>query len=209
MSTNQPTSKSQLKKQAGRVVSRKEQIDEIIKCGSDPIYFINTYITISHPKRGAIKFETYPFQDDCIKAYQGHRFVIVNKSRQLGLSTISAAYSLWMALFQKEKEILVIATKLETAKLFIKKVRSMFTNLPKWLVLPSVTGESVKYLEFSNGSKIQAVPTAEDGSRGVALSLLIVDECISPNTYVTIRNKTTGEVRNETIGNLFTSAEYK
>jgi hypothetical protein len=160
----------------GVVPNKTEQIKEIIKCGSDASYFISRYVKISHPTKGTLPFKTFPYQDKCLNAFQKNRFVITNKSRQLGLSTLSAAYSLWMAVFQKEKNILVIATRLEVAKNFIKKVNSMYSNLPKWLVMPQVKAQSVRYLEFSNGSKIQAVPTGTDAGRSEALSLLIIDE---------------------------------
>jgi hypothetical protein len=81
-----------------------------------------------------------------------------------------------MALFQREKNILVIATRLEVAKNFIKKVNGMYDSLPKWLVMPQIKARSVRYLEFSNGSKVQAVPTGTDAGRSEALSLLIIDE---------------------------------
>ena len=147
-----------------------------MRCGTDASYFISRYVKISHPKKGQLPFKTFPYQDRCLKAFQTHRFVITNKSRQLGLSTLSAAYSLWLALFQREKNILIIATKLEIAKNFIKKVNGMYDSLPKWLVMPQIKARSVKYLEFSNGSKIQAIPTGPDAGRSEALSLLIIDE---------------------------------
>ncbi len=156
--------------------SKKVQTKEILNCGTNASYFINTYVKIPHPVQGMIKFNTFDFQDECLKAFQENREVIVNKSRQLGLSTICAAYALWMALFQKEKNVLIIATRLETAKLFIKKVRSMYQSLPSWLIMPSLDAESVRYLEFSNGSRIKAEPTSPDAGRGESLSLLIVDE---------------------------------
>jgi hypothetical protein len=159
-----------------RAPTKAVQAQEIVKCGTSPAYFINRYVKIAHPGRGVIKFDTFPFQDDCLEKFQENRFVIVNKSRQLGLSTICAAYSLWMALFQKEKNILVIATKLETAKLFIRKVEGMLASLPDWLVMPKIKAQSVKYIMFSNGSQVKATPTSKDAGRGEALSLLIVDE---------------------------------
>lgn len=147
-----------------------------MRCGTDASYFISKYVKISHPTKGPLPFKTFPYQDRCLKAFQSNRFVITNKSRQLGLSTLSAAYSLWMALFQREKNVLVIATKLEIAKNFIKKVNGMYDSLPNWLVMPQIKARSVKYLEFSNGSKIQAIPTGTDAGRSEALSLLIIDE---------------------------------
>lgn len=155
---------------------RKQHLEEIMRCGSDPAYFIEKYVKISHPKQGVIPFDLYSYQKDCLSHFLGHRHVITNKSRQLGLSTLAAAYSLWMTLFQREKNVLIIATKLSTAQLFIRKVKGMFRYLPKWLVVPSVTSETNKSMEFDNGSKIHAIPTSPDAGRGEAVSLLIVDE---------------------------------
>jgi hypothetical protein len=163
-------------KTSGAVPPRATQIKEIMKCGEDPAYFIKNYVKIAHPIRGPLPFDTYPYQDMCLDAFQKNRFVITNKSRQLGLSTLSAAYSVWMAIFQRDKNILCIATRLEVAKNFLKKVNLMYESLPKWLVMPAVKAQSVKYIEFSNGSKIQAVPSGKDAGRSESLSLLIVDE---------------------------------
>lgn len=150
--------------------------EEIIKCGVDPLYFLKRYGYITHPKRGLIKFTTYPFQDDCVRDFESHRFNIVLKSRQLGLSTICAGYCLWMALFQKEKNIVVIATKLDVAKNFFSKIIKMYDNLPDWLVMTKEESRSVKSIKFTNGSRISAIPTGDDAGRGEGISLLIVDE---------------------------------
>lgn len=154
----------------------KAKYEEIVKCGADPLYFLKRYGYISHPKKGLIKFDTFPFQDDCVKDFEAHRFNIVLKSRQLGLSTVCAGYCLWMALFQKSKNIMVLATRLEVAKTFLRKVLVMYDNLPEWLVLPREKSRSVKSIEFTNESRITAVPTGDDAGRSEGLSLLIVDE---------------------------------
>ena len=112
--------------------TKTQQVQEIIKCGKDPNYFFKNYLKIQHPVRGLIPFDTYEFQDECVNQFTDHRFNIVLKSRQLGLSTLVAAYSLWMALYQRDKNILVIATKLTVAQNFITKVKTMIRSLPKW-----------------------------------------------------------------------------
>ena len=155
--------------------SRQAVVAEILKCGKDPSYFMKKYCKIQHQLRGLIPFDTYDFQDDCVKDFQKHRFNIVLKSRQLGLSTVSAAYVVWYAIFKKDKNILVIATKLNTAINFIKKVKTMLDGLPPWLLLTKFepTKQSIR---FTNGSTITAVPTSPDAGRSEALALLIVDE---------------------------------
>ena len=118
--------------------NKQRQIKEIVKCGKDPRYFFNKYVKIQHPTKGAIPFATYDFQDHCVDQFREHRFNIVLKSRQLGLSTISAAYATWLALFYKDKNILVIATKLSVAQNFIRKVKFCIQSMPKWLLLPEI-----------------------------------------------------------------------
>ena len=158
------------------VTNKSRQVKEIIKCGKDPVYFFNKYVKIQHPVQGLIPFNTYPFQDDCVQDFIDHRFNIILKSRQLGLSTLTAAYATWMALFQKDKNILIIATKLSVAQNFIKKVKVMIRSVPKWLVLPTITSNNKQLIEFSHGSSIKAIPTSDDAGRSEALSLLIIDE---------------------------------
>lgn len=151
------------------------QVDELLKCGKDPLYFTNHYCKITHPKKGTIPFKTFPFQDSCLRAFRKHAFNIVLKSRQLGLSTIGAAFAVWTALFRRDKTILIIATKLSTAKNFIKKVVKILDNLPPWMRLCNYE-KSLQEIRFDNGSSIKAVPTTDDAGRSEALSLLIIDE---------------------------------
>ena len=145
-----------------------------VKCAKDPSYFINQYCTIQHPQRGKIKFKLYPFQYDVLDEYQNNDYNVILKSRQLGISTLSAAYSLWMMLFQNDKNILVIATAKDTAKNLITKVRIMYEALPAWLKTAIVENNKLS-LVFINGSQIKAIASNESAGRSEALSLLIID----------------------------------
>lgn len=157
-------------------LNKQRQVQEIIRCGKDPTYFFNTYVRIQHPTKGLLPFKTYPFQDECVKDFIENRFTVVVKGRQLGLSTLVAAYAVWLALFQKDKNILIIATKLQVAQNFIKKTKTILRNLPPWLMLPQITADNKQFVEFSHGSSIKAIPTSDDAGRSESLSLLIVDE---------------------------------
>ena len=156
--------------------AKNRQVKELIRCGKDPTYFIKKYVKIQHPTRGLIKFDMYPFQDDCVEDFVDHRFNVILKSRQLGISTLTAAYAVWLAYFYKDKNILIIATKLAVAQNFIKKVKTAIRSLPPWMTLTEVVGSNKQGVEFSNGSQIKAVPTSDDAGRSEALSLLIIDE---------------------------------
>ncbi len=102
-------------------LSKKEVVAEILKCGKDPVYFVNNYARISHPIEGLIPFKTYQYQTDLLKDFGDHRFTVILKARQLGISTIVAGYVVWLMLFHRDKNILVMATKFATAANLVKK----------------------------------------------------------------------------------------
>ncbi len=186
--------------------SRQAIVAEILKCGKDPTYFMKKYCKIQHQLRGLIPFDTYDFQDDCVRDFQKNRFNIILKSRQLGLSTVSAAYVVWYAIFKKDKNILVIATKLNTAINFIKKVKTMLDGLPLWLLLTKFepTKQSIR---FDNGSTITAVPTSPDAGRSEALALLVVDECVTGDALIEIRNIETNEIKVVSMSSFYDQVE--
>lgn len=148
---------------------------EKAKCKVDPVYFIKKHLTIQHPIRGKIKFNLYPFQEDVVKELEEYRYNICLKSRQIGISTLSAAYALWKMVFWDDYSVLVIATKQEVAKNLVTKVRTMNDYLPSYLKLECIENNKLN-LRYSNGSQIKAVSSSPDSARSEALSLLIVDE---------------------------------
>ena len=107
--------------------------EEYLKSAQNPVYFLKKYCVIQHPLRGKIPFHLYPFQEKSIQEFEQNDYNVVLKARQLGISTLVAGYSLWMMTFHQDKNILVIATKQDTAKNLVTKVRVMHANLPSWL----------------------------------------------------------------------------
>jgi hypothetical protein len=154
---------------------REKIKEEFKKCALDSSYFLTRYSYIQHPIRGRVLFDLYHYQKDALKDFENHDYNIVLKGRQIGISTLVAGYALWLMLFHKDKNILVIATKQETAKNLVTKVKFMHQNLPVWLRGSIVTDNKLS-LQFSNGSQIKAVASSPDAGRSEALSLLILDE---------------------------------
>ena len=149
--------------------------EEYVKCSKDPIYFFRKYCYIQHPQRGKILFDLYDFQEGLLDDFAESRFNIILKSRQLGISTLSAGYSLWTMLFKENQNVLVIATKQDVAKNLVTKVRFMHENLPSWLREKTREDNKLSLL-LENGSLIKAISASEDAGRSEALSLLIIDE---------------------------------
>tara|TARA_R110001592_G_scaffold186763_1_gene431183 strand:- start:62 stop:1636 length:1575 start_codon:yes stop_codon:yes gene_type:complete len=148
---------------------------EYLKCAQDPVHFMRKYCYIQHPQRGRIQFNLFPFQEKVLSLFQDNPYSIILKSRQLGISTLSAGYSLWMMTFHKDKNILCIATKQETAKNMVTKVKFMYENLPSWLKIDAAENNKLN-LRLSNGSQIKATSASSDAGRSEAVSLLLIDE---------------------------------
>ena len=148
---------------------------EYLKCAQDPAHFMKKYCFIQHPQRGRIQFNLYPFQEKVLKLFQENPYSVVLKSRQLGISTLGAGYSLWLMLFHQDKNVLCIATKQETAKNMVTKVKFMYENLPSWLKVDAPENNKLT-LRLSNGSQIKATSATSDAGRSEAVSLLLIDE---------------------------------
>ena len=130
--------------------------EEYKKCAADPAYFMRKYCYIQHRTRGRMLFDLYPFQEQAIRELMIFDSNIILKARQIGISTVVACFSLWMALFQRDKNILVIATKQDTAKNLIDKAQFAYEHLPVWLKSPYKENNKLN-LKFKNGSQIKAV----------------------------------------------------
>jgi len=156
--------------------NKQEVMAEIVRCGKDPAYFCNKYAKISHPMKGLIPFEMYKFQEEALADFKKNRFSVILKARQLGISTTVAAYVCWMMLFHRDKNVLVVATKLGTATNMVKKTKAIHKHLPDWLKIASISIDNRTSFELSNGSQVKASSTSGDAGRSEALSLLVVDE---------------------------------
>jgi len=154
-----------------------EQVQELKRCSQDPVYFIKTYVRIQHPKKGDVPFKLYPYQEKMIRAYQENRYTVVLSARQTGKSVTSAAYLLWFAMFHFDKTILIASNKNANAMEMILRIRFAYENLPFW-IKPGVKddGWNKHEIGFDNGSRIVSTATSEDSGRGMAISLLFLDE---------------------------------
>ena len=154
-------------------MTRDEIIKELGKCAEDPAYFINTYVKVVHPIEGIVPFKLFPFQERMISEIHGNRFSLVRKFRQAGITTLSAAYSLWTIIFHDHKNVMVVSIGDRESRSFLERVVGMFDDLPEWLK-PVEIMRNKHVLRLSTGSQVKSQPAG--AGRGESVSLLIVDE---------------------------------
>ena len=163
----------------------QKYIEEFIKCKSSFDYFCRNYILIELPGRDE-KLIPYQKQTELIDLVQLYHYVLVLKSRQIGISTVIQAYSAWLTIFYDNVVIGIISKDGKEATDFARAIRGMIEKLPDWMKpLRGILGRGfAKRTEQSfiltNGSKVFASPVnpnaPEKTLRGKAITFLVIDE---------------------------------
>lgn len=159
-----------------------DQLDEYIKCKTDPIYFIKNYVKIISLDKGLIPFELFPYQERFIMAIHENRRVLGMFPRQHGKTTTVAAYLCWYLLFNDSKTVAILANKAAAAREIMSRFQLMYENVPKWLQ-QGVSEWNKGSISLENNSKAFTAATSSSGIRGKSVNFLYVDEAaIIPNT---------------------------
>lgn len=161
------------------MVDKRQILLEYAKCSQNPSYVIESYFeTFDKTQEGFVPFKLFEKQKYLIDNYEKHRFNLVLKYRQAGISSVTAAYAAVktaFALQENPERILILANKQETAVEFLNKINNFIKQLPSWVNI-SYTKSSQKHVRLSNGSEIKAVATSTDALRGYTPTLMILDE---------------------------------
>ena len=170
-------------KQIGYVIQYSgEQVQEILKCKDEPIYFIKKYCKIvSLDSELLVDFDLYSYQENFINLINDNRRVISMQPRQMGKSQTVAAYILWYSLFNNNKTVAILAYKADASMEILSRYQLMYENLPLWMQQGIKTWNKGD-VELENGSKVITAATSNSGIRGKSVNLLYVDEVsIVPN----------------------------
>lgn len=170
-------------KKVGKISTKKlttTEFAELLKATEDPFFF-SQFINVIHPIRGKVPFILYPFQKAVLWNFLAHRFNIILKFRQAGVTELISMFCLWLAMYHPNKNIIIISINERVSKKVLRKIKYMYRNLPDHLKVDVINGKgdelgTASELEFSNGSMITSVPTTEEAARSEAVSLLVIDE---------------------------------
>lgn len=153
-----------------------EQLIEIQKCMTDPIYFIENYFKVIHPDKGSVLMKLYDYQKKMILTYHNNRRVVAMASRQLGKTTTAAAYILWYSIFHDLKTSAILANKQSTAFEIMDRIKFGYEGLPLWLQQGVKTWNRGSVV-LENGSQFFGAATSKSAIRGRSISgILMMDE---------------------------------
>lgn len=157
-----------------------EVLEEIIKCKKNPIYFIETYTKILHPKYGIITPKLYPKQKELILSILNYPFHIILKSRQIGISTTIALISCWMLIFHSNFRIGVISRSREEAIDLGERIERAILSVPKIFWIDFVENNKLNK-KLKNNSEIIISAPIKHALRGETLNFVILDEVLAMN----------------------------
>jgi hypothetical protein len=163
---------------------------EFLRCRADFDYFCRTYVYLELPG-GDVLLNPYSKQIELIDLVEKKRYVLVLKSRQIGISTIVQAYAAWLTTFYDNVVIGVISKDGAEATDFARVIRGIVEKLPDWmkpvggLLGRGFAKRTERSFILTNGSKVYASPVnpnAPDKTlRGKALTFLVIDEAAFVN----------------------------
>lgn len=165
---------SKLKKPGLIIEYTDFMIDELEKCSNDPIYFMENYFYIVS-KGQEVLFKPFDYQKQMVKNFQDHENNVMLTARQMGKTTVAAAYILWYAMFHSTKTILLLGNVLSTAKEIMERIQFAYELCPDF-IRDGVVKYNVQSITFENKSRIIARATTPSAARGLAVNLLYLDE---------------------------------
>lgn len=157
-----------------------EQQVEFNRCASDPVYFINKYWVKKKYSPLLADFKLYNYQEELIDTVNTESRVLVNSSRQMGLSTTMDGCMLWKLNFTPNYHITTVNVNWSNAIGSLNKVRDSYDKLPEYMKTPSVS-DSKKCLELSNGSTIEAASASAKAFCSRTYDLAFIDNASFAN----------------------------
>jgi hypothetical protein len=152
-------------------------LKEWLKCRLSPEYFIRNYIYLQdRAQTKTLKFEPWPHLIDLIYKFLDQRLIIILKARQIGISWLVAAYSLWKAKFYENAKILMLSQGEDEAFELLDKCKFIDNSLPSFLKEERVPDQRGHIGFPSTNSKIKALPSTEKAGRSTDATIIVTDE---------------------------------
>lgn len=155
--------------------TQQQQEEETYKCMKSFSYFCHKFVKILHPTKGLVPFVNFKYQNRVTADYESHRFNIISKFRQGGLTTVTLLYGLYKALFTLDFSMMLISKSDREAVEAGYIVDRAVENLPDW-VRPKKDGkwnDHLKQVTETGGSLRFYSPEA---ARGKSVAFICLDE---------------------------------
>lgn len=162
-------------KKPGLVIPYTDKmLDDFDRCIDDPVFFMENFVSIQ-TEGGSRRFTPFDYQKEMIKNFGNHKNNIMLTARQMGKTTVAAAYILWFAMFKPDQTILLLGNQLSAALEIMGRIRYAYEDCPDH-IRDGIVEYNKGTIVFENKSKIIARATSPTAARGLSVNLLYLDE---------------------------------
>lgn len=175
---------------------KTENNSEFVKCTNSPEYFMENAVNIITKDRGLQQFKLYGFQKQLVFKLENYNKLILNSSRQAGISTLLCSYILHYCLTHPNTNTLLTSYKLAASMELLFKIEQIHGKLPAYIKEKfKCISNTKRYIEFSNGSRIYANTIASPDSIKLSeFDFVVLDEFAHASTtniqeYMTVIDK--------------------
>ena len=151
----------------------KEEIEDYIRCKTDPVYFASKCYLMT--PEGLQPCVLRDYQIEYLRHLQRNRFSILLAARQVGKSVITAIYCLWVILFNTDKQGLILSKSGPAGADLLSKVKDMYLYLPYHLKIGTMKWNQHE-ISFDNNSSITTEAFSPTAGLGKTINFLILDE---------------------------------
>lgn len=199
-------------------MTTQEKLQKLI---GNPILYIEKFMRVVDKKGQLVQFKLNPQQKQLLKSMD--KYNIILKSRQLGITTLSCAYSIYLACTNSNTTCLLVSYSIDSATSIFEKLKQLYNDLPNALKVALVANNK-KELKFVNGSRIIcATCGSKDIARGLTIrfahlseigfmkdnvdkQLLAIEQALTPNGRIVLESTANGL---NYFSELFNKAERK
>lgn len=152
-------------------MTNEEKLKRIV---NDPVLWIEYFVTIVDKTGRKVPFELTYQQKVLLKNFD--KFNIVSKSRQLGITSLALAYSLYLAHTEPDTVCMIMSYSLDTADLVFKKLKAMYEDLNGCVKLGEVANNRKELILENRSRIICSVCGSKDAARGSTLRYVHLTE---------------------------------
>ena len=153
------------------MMTSKEKLQRIV---SDPVLWIETFVSLADKSGKIVPFKLTPQQKYILKHKE--KYNIILKSRQLGLTSVSIAYSLYLTHTRPNITCMIMSYSDNGVKEIFEKLRIQYNNLPDCVRLDTLI-DNQGVIKFTNNSRIiNCTCGNKDNARGSTLTYCLISE---------------------------------
>lgn len=173
----------------------------------NPVLYIENFMKVVNKLGKLVPFKLNPQQKTLLQDME--KYNIVLKSRQLGITTLSCAYSIYLACTNSNTTCLLVSYSIDSATSIFEKLKQLYNDLPSALQVETIA-KNKKELKFVNGSRIIcATCGSKDVARGLTIrfahlseigfmkdtidrQLLAIEQALTPNGKIILESTANG-----------------